>query len=367
MAGIMDTSTCQATYLLGLNQAQQFQAHSVAPKTLKQRHHNARELADWLHSTNTGRTLQTCLPEDVLVYLTTHWLPNHAGSATNTSLKIAAHSSLAWVRSSLSTEFEQLGRNGDWNADTLKGNPMLSNQLRRMTKGYTAVAKSQGYEPQAAEPIYSGKIKTLLEHLLQAQQHSTETDKLLLIRDGLIISMLWQSCFRGFNVGGLRLSNIKTPTNSPATPFIIPQLTLQPGAQLHLFPDVTKNRKGGYCTVTLSCDIMCFTAWLQLAAASYEEAKQPITNYIMRPLHKGTKTFAEKPMTSSAIWARFTLHLKTAGIYNGESVHSTRRGKMIEASTQHQASIEEVQEAAMIRSKPIALRYIDTSRPTRGN
>ena len=58
---------------------------------------------------------------------------------------------------------------------------MLSNQLRRMTKGYTAVAKSQGYEPQAAEPIYSGKIKTLLQHWLQEQQHSTETDKLLLI------------------------------------------------------------------------------------------------------------------------------------------------------------------------------------------
>ena len=61
---------------------------------------------------------------------------------------------------------------------------------------------SQGYEPQNAEPIYSGKIKTLLQHPLQEQQHSTATDKLLLIRDGLIISMLWQSCFRGFNVGG---------------------------------------------------------------------------------------------------------------------------------------------------------------------
>ena len=97
---------------------------------------------------------------------------------------------------------------------------------------------------------------------------------------------------------------------------------------------------------------------LQQAAAAYEEAKQPITNYIVRPLHKGTKTFVEKPMTCSAIWARFTLHLKNAGIYNGESAHSTRHGKMIESTTQHQASIEDVQEAAMIRSKPIALRYI---------
>ena len=213
--GIMDTSTCQATYLLDLKQAQNLQAHSVAPKTLKQHHQNARELADWLHSTNTGRTLQTCLPEDVMVFLTTHWLPNHAGSATNTSLKIAAPSRLAGLRSSLSTEFEQLGRNGDWNADTLKGNPMLSNQLRRMTKGYTAVAKSQGYEPQAAEPIYSGKIKALLQHLLHQQQHSTKADKLLLIRDGLIISMLWQSCFR---YGGAQAEQHQDPHQQPSHP-----------------------------------------------------------------------------------------------------------------------------------------------------
>lgn len=34
--------------------------------------------------------------------------------------------------------------------------------------------------------VHSGKIKTLLQHLLHEQQHSTEVDKLMLIRDGLI-------------------------------------------------------------------------------------------------------------------------------------------------------------------------------------
>lgn len=62
-------------------------------------------------------------------------------------------------------------------------------------------------------------------------------------------------------------------------------------------------------------------------------------------------------MTSSAIWASFTYHLKASNIYNGESVHSTRRGSMIEAS-QNDVSIEQVQ--AMIRSKPIAMECVDT-------
>ena len=110
---------------------------------------------------------------------------------------------------------------------------------------------------------------------------------------------------------------------------------------------------------------MCFTTWLQLAVTTYEEAQQPITNYIVRPPQKGTQTFAEKGMTSSAIWGQFTAHLKAMEMYNGESVHSTRRGKMIESSTVHQDTIEQVQAAAMIRTKQIAEKYIDMSRPTR--
>ena len=124
------------------------------------------------------------------------------------------------------------------------------------------------------------------------QQTIPSKDKLLLVSDGLLISMLWQLCFRGFNVGDLRLEHIKTPTNSPAIPCNVPQLVLQPNCQLHIHPDVTKNRKGGYCTVTSSGDLMCFTTWLQLAITAYKEAQQPITNYIVGPLQKGTQTFA---------------------------------------------------------------------------
>ena len=69
---------------------------------------------------------------------------------------------------------------------------MLSNQLRRMTKGYKVEASQQGYQPRAAEPIYSGKVRALLEILMHQQQHATGVDRLWRIRDGLIISMLWQ-------------------------------------------------------------------------------------------------------------------------------------------------------------------------------
>ena len=247
----MDPAICQATYLQGLSKAHALQEQSVAAKTLQQQQSNARELADWLHSTNIGRTLYNCLPEDIMVYFTTHWLPAHAGTTTKTGHRMAAPGSLSGVKSSLSTELEQLGRTGDWNPMTMQGNPMLSNQLKRMTKGYKSDAASKGYEQRAAEPIYSGKIKAMLEFLMLKQQTIPSKDKLLLIRDGLLISMLWQSCFRGFNVGELRLEKIRTPTNSSAIPFIVPQLVLQPNFQLH----IQMSAKTGKAATALSSSV----------------------------------------------------------------------------------------------------------------
>ena len=160
----------------------------------------------------------------------------------------------------------------------------------------------------------------------------------------------------------LRLSNIKTPTNSPATPFIIPQLTPQPGAQLQLFPDVTKSRKGGHCTVTLSCSI---TPWLQLAAAAYEEANQSITNHITRPLHKGHQDMCSE--TDDIQRHLGQVHTAPQPDLHWQKWAQYQTGQDDRGRTQHQASIEAVQEAAMIRCKPIALENIGTSCPTRGS
>lgn len=83
----------------------------------------------------------------------------------------------------------------------------------------------------------------------------------------------------------------------------------------------------------------------------------------MRPLQQGTQIFAERGTPSSAIGVG--ARLKAMDMHDGESVHITTRGKIIESSIVDQANTEEVQAAAMIRAKHIALRYIDLSRPSR--
>ena len=159
-------------------------------------------------------------------------------------------------------------------------------------------------------------------------QFSSSTRQLLMLQDGLLLSLLWQTCFRGFNAAGVRLDNIVLPTGGHPVAFLVPTRKLPAGATVHLLPDTTKNRKRGHCSFTLTCHVLYFTTWLQLMTHHYAAAGQPVTNFITRPLAVGTKQLAEKYMTCSNAWACPTMYLKSLGLYIGQSVHSTRKGNM---------------------------------------
>ncbi len=132
----------------------------------------------------------------------------------------------------------------------------------------------------------------------------------------------------------------------------------------HFIPETTKNRKGGHCNVTLTRDVLCCSSWLVLLSHAHLAAGQPITNYITRPLNSSGKIFTEAPMSSSATWARLTKYLKEYGMYKGQSVHSTRRGSMLRHKEVHQATFDDIGEAAMC-TKETAKYYTDRHRPTR--
>ncbi len=358
---------CTDLYNKGLTTAANLQQKSVKAAAVKARKTAARELAHWLQTIHAAgnKTLLTIAPEDMLVYLTQHWLPNHAGSATATGELIAAPGSLSGTKSFLAKEFELLGRTGNWNPATQQGNPMHSMQVKNMLTGYANHAAELGYQKKGAVPLTEAEIQTLLGSMLQMHNGITDNTQLLLIlRNGLLLSLLWPTCFRGFNAGGVRLDNIVLPTGGSAVPYLVPTMKLSKGAKLHMLPDTTKNKKGGHCSVTLTCDVLCFTTWLQLAVQHYAAAKQPITNYLTRPLHVRNKVFAEKAMTSSNAWARLIKYLKALDMYKGQSVHSTRRGNMIHKQQQLQESNTEIAEAAMCDKKNVKY-YTDIHRPTR--
>ena len=357
-------TTTANTYLEGLAAAANLVDKAVSSNTNVTRRKHVQEFMTWLSDMALEKSMQTVTPEDLAVYLTQHLLPNHGGSQSNSNKPIAAPSSLAALKSHFSTEFELLGRTGNWNASTLQGNPTKGPLLQRLVQGYKSFAAEHGYEQKGAVPLTEEDMIQLLQHLHSQQATSSGTPQLLLIRDGLALSILWQGTVRGFNAGGIRLENIRLPTNDPALPFLVTAVQLPANAKIHLMLDRTKNKKGGYCTITLSRDVLCFSSWLQLSIDAHLAAGQPITNYLVRPLLKGTSTFAEKGMDASSIWQRLAKHLKDCNMYAGQSVHSIRRGKMMHINNQPNGGWEEAGEAAMILTKQVVLRYVDEHRPT---
>ncbi|KAL0020614.1 hypothetical protein WJX77_012096 [Trebouxia sp. C0004] len=89
------------------------------------------------------RNLATCTSADMLVYMGSHWLPNHAGTLLPDGSMIASPDGVSGCLSHLFTGFMLIGRLGDWDHSTSTGNPVVSTDLTQYRKGY----KMQAWRP----------------------------------------------------------------------------------------------------------------------------------------------------------------------------------------------------------------------------
>lgn len=101
------------TYLAGLQQGAILQAKAVTERTQQCRDKALQEFSTWLASHVKCRNIADCLPEDFVVYLTTNWTLEHAGSEAD-GAKVAAPVSVNALISHLAIEFDKLGRTGPW-------------------------------------------------------------------------------------------------------------------------------------------------------------------------------------------------------------------------------------------------------------
>ena len=73
---------------------------------------------------------------------------------------------------------------------------MHSTQVKSMLKGYINHAAGLGYQKKGAVPLTQQEMHTLLSSMYEMLSHLTDTSKqLLVLRDGLLFSILWQTCY----------------------------------------------------------------------------------------------------------------------------------------------------------------------------
>ena len=103
---------------------------------------------------------------------------------------IAAPTSLAGVKSHLAKEIDLQGRVGDWDPTAQSSNPMHSIQIQDMIKGYHNHAAELGYQKKGAVLLEETEMLQLLDHLWHDLKSAPLEQQLLLVRDGLIFSLL---------------------------------------------------------------------------------------------------------------------------------------------------------------------------------
>lgn len=89
---------------------------------------------------------------------------------------------------------------------------MRSKDVLRLRQGHANLAKSQGYRRKSAMPWSEEDVRITLEHLQGIADGSDGMARGLALRDGVMLSLLWETQCRGANAGAWRLENLRLPS-----------------------------------------------------------------------------------------------------------------------------------------------------------
>jgi len=82
------------------------------------------------------------------------------------------------------------------------------------------------------------------------------------------------------------------------------------------------------------CPLRALAAYTQACLHPQAPPGSPVTQYLLCPLTAGHTGFKNCALSSSCMAYRLRQHLQSAGLYNGETCHSFRRGVLQHAQSE---------------------------------
>ena len=314
------------------------------------------------------------------------YLPRHAGSVLTSGQVLAGPTTVANILSHLRMIFKELGRGQQWESSGQTGNSAAAHELKQWGQGYTKVCQTSGFRITAAKPMTEAKVKDLLSYLSSAAfkpSNKVAFDRALLARDGFAFCLLWQTGLRGINASDSVLEDfiIPGPGRGSIRAYLCSQQPMQlqhPGTiEVHPLRTKTSAQNTGRVHVEPSdTPVLDLWFWPVAAYTSAFLARQPITQYLVRatessagspaimPDSRGLQ-FADRQLSRSGLHDRLKKHLTHISAYEGESMHSFRRGssqfKLI--TGQSKAAIKQ---GMLIKSSDILELYLAAGRNNSG-
>ena len=200
---------------------------------------------------------------------------------------------------------------------------------------------SLGYKESSAVPVRWETVEAILvdvdDQLTgRGREQLSKVKIALLCRDAAVLLYLWITLMRGHEAGQLRVKNITLHQHdcAPAWPEI-GQWTLIEGQAVIISPDSTKVNPHPSSTFTPiwrrdeAVKGHCLMWRLHMYAKAMEDCGQPIDDYVFLPLRADNRcVFQRVGMKANAMNAMLGQHMKRLGLWQGESLHGIKRGKL---------------------------------------
>ena len=324
----------------GLNSAATIARYAVSDDHHKRRVRIADEFQVWAagYPGSVRPTLASCQPAEVLCFLD-DWRQRHVGkrqraaSDDDTALPVAP-ATLRAACGHLSAVFTSLGRCSAWHPDSPSGNPTKHASVTSFLRGYDVYCfKVHAYSSSGAVPLTLPKYVALRGHLHgQAASVTDPSLRVTLLRDLCAFSYLWETGQRGKECCSLLLSDFRYQDLrcTEAWPDLVSGALLKPEPLLVEGSQGTKTRLTRHPGVIqlskapnpdgsghLVADISAY-------AAAMTSAGTPLSYWLFP--RRDPHGASPQPITSSALRQRLILHLSQLQLWEGETLHSFRRG-----------------------------------------
>jgi integrase len=289
---------------------------SVSSKFEDERRKTWCEFLDFLNNVGRGISVENACDLDVIAFVQGLWIPAHADKCrtrTNTDgEKVASMSAVKGVVQHIAKSYAMLGY-------TDGENPAKQESVKSYCEGYRVSLREKGVREKRAKVFKAEKITALVTYLEDGISRAEGLTKCVLAMDLTAVDYLWESWVRGKECGELRADQVDLE-EGVALPGWSKTVHSEPSACINL----TKGGRGRF---------------LQSAARLIGELeKQGYTEghgYLFRPLTRKRDGFEDSALSSNALRRRIQQHLRDAGLFEGETLHSFRR-----SAVQNAASIE---------------------------
>jgi integrase len=291
-------------YRKALSEAAQIAGFSVSQGFEDSRQRTWYEFGEFLGSIGHGLTTEEASDLDVIAFVQGYWLPTHREKCRTwvDGEKIASASAVKGVIQQLGKSFSMLGRSD-------QENPAKQESVRNYCEGYRKWLKSKGVREKRAKVFKEGKVGDLINFMERQISQAVGLRKCILMMDLAAIDYLWESWARGKECGELRKDEIDFEEG-----------VAKPGwsKTVHQEQSATINLVGPGRGRFLESSVAL--------VREMERCGHPVgVGPLFRPLNRSRDGFADTPLSAGALRKRLQQHLKDAGLFDEETLHSFRR------------------------------------------